>query len=30
MKNNEIQELVQNEIKNTMMDLDDWGLNNLK
>ncbi len=30
MKNKEIQELVQNEIKNTMMDLDEWGINNLK
>ena len=30
MKNKEIHELVQNEIKNTMMDLDEWGINNLK
>lgn len=30
MKNKEIQELVQNEIKNNMMDLDEWGINNLK
>ena len=30
MKNKEIQELLQNEIKNTMMDLDEWGINNLK
>ena len=30
MKNKERQELVQNEIKNTMMDLDEWGINNLK
>lgn len=30
MKNKEIQELVQNEIKNNMMDLDEWRINNLK
>lgn len=30
MKHKEIQELVQNEIKNNMMDLDEWGINNLK
>ena len=30
MKNKEIQELVQNEMKNNMMDLDEWGINNLK
>ena len=30
MKNKEIQELVQNEIKNNMMDLDEWRINNLQ
>ena len=30
MKNKEIQELVQNEMKNNMMDLDEWRINNLK
>ena len=30
MKNKEIQELVQNEIKNNMMDLDEWRIINLK
>lgn len=30
MKNKEMQELVQNEIKNNMMDLDEWRINNLK
>ena len=30
MKNKEIQELVQNEIKNNMMDLDKWRINNLQ
>ena len=30
MKHKEIQELVQNEMKNNMMDLDEWGINNLK
>lgn len=30
MKNKEIQELIQNEIKNNMMDLDEWGVNNFK
>ena len=30
MKNKEIQELVQNDIKNNMMDLDEWRIINLK
>ena len=30
IKNKEIQELVQNEIKNNMMDLDEWRINNLQ
>ena len=30
MKNKEIQELVQNKMKNNMMDLDKWRINNLK
>lgn len=30
MKNKEIQEFVQNEMKNNMMDLDEWRINNLK
>ena len=30
MKNKEIQELVQNEMKNNIMDLEEWRINNLK
>ena len=30
IKNKEIQELVQNEMKNNMIDIDEWSINNLK
>lgn len=30
IKNKEIQELVQNEMKNNMIDIDGWSINNLK